>query len=783
MIVLNLRVIAQGIEVLSSSELVSRSVNIYDAVFEFNSDWEGFTKTVVYQLNSNPDPVEIVMTGDTCVVPPEAVEVHGILRIGVYGTNGTQVMPTVWTNALLVKEGTTTGSVYIEPTETTYEQVMELLAGIGGGRDGQILAKLSDIDYDFKWVDNPARYVDGEPGNIVVIDNNENIADSGVGKDNLILSPQLNSHIYAEDQTPYIYRQTGGGVEAGTREWDSIVGGSVVNHQYVKALSSADWQSEGGVTVSYSADNEATVSSTTISNGIHTRYSGAAVVNHIYYLAAYLYSANTYNNICFGRASRTSVFANNWSTVANTWKLNTSLRRATSAATSPIYFYCTNTGGYQDVKVKDPMIIDLTEMLGSTVAEYIFTNEHPSDILRKIGLNQYRPYTAEPSLLSAMPTAHKMVGFNRFDKTKVSAGKWLSTTTGLEENSQSYTATDYIRVFGGVPVYIPNTESARRWFYSLDKTPVQYLAQSSEQIFTPPTDGYIRASIHTAESGAKNLDEICINISDPVRNGTYEPYEEHTYPLDSSLTLRGVAVTDANGNIKFDGDEYAPDGTVTRRYGIVDLGTLTWTTGGTGRHVTNMPNAKPHQNTEIAYAICSKYGVVTGNGIASSDMSIAVGMNNSVQTIINDSTLNGTDAATFKAAMSGVYLIYERTPTAYTVETATPYDALQICDPLGTEEYVDERPVPVPVGHVTKYPVDQVRKLDGLPSDFTTLLAYKENEFKATRTYTKYDFITINNVLYEVTATTIASGTALTVGSNITQTTVGNVLKQILSSI
>lgn len=179
MIVLNLRVIAQGIEVLSSSELVSGSVNIYDAVFEFNSDWEGFTKTVVYQLNSNPDPVEIVMTGDTCVVPPEAVEVNGILRIGVYGTNGTQVMPTVWTNALLVKEGTTTGSVYIEPTETTYEQVMELLAGIGGGRDGQILAKLSDIDYDFKWVDNPARYVDGEPGNIVVIDNNNNIADSG----------------------------------------------------------------------------------------------------------------------------------------------------------------------------------------------------------------------------------------------------------------------------------------------------------------------------------------------------------------------------------------------------------------------------------------------------------------------------------------------------------------------------------------------------------------------------------------------------------------------------
>ena len=48
------------------------------------------------------------------------------------------------------------------------------------------------------------------------------------------------------------------------------------------------------------------------------------------------------------------------------------------------------------------------------------------------------------------------------------------------------------------------------------------------------------------------------------------------YALDSSLTLRGIPKLDASNNLYYDGDEYESDGTVTRKYGIVDLGTLTW---------------------------------------------------------------------------------------------------------------------------------------------------------------------------------------------------------------
>jgi hypothetical protein len=60
-----------------------------------------------------------------------------------------------------------------------------------------------------------------------------------------------------------------------------------------------------------------------------------------------------------------------------------------------------------------------------------------------------------------------------------------------------------------------------------------------------------------------------------------------------------------------------------------------------------------------------------------------------------------TSASAFKTAMDGVYLVYEKaTPTT---ESADPYTSPQIVDNWGTEEFVDERDVPIPVGHESDY--------------------------------------------------------------------------------
>ena len=97
--------------------------------------------------------------------------------------------------------------------------------------------------------------------------------------------------------------------------------------------------------------------------------------------------------------------------------------------------------------------------------------------------------------------------------------------------------------------------------------------------------------------------------------------------------------------------------------------------------------------------ICSKYTATTVdmwvNMTDKTCGSIAV----SDQFRVVDSSY--TDAATFKSAMSGVYLIYElATPTT---ATFTPFTSPQMVYRNGTEEYIDTRDMPVPVGGNRKY--------------------------------------------------------------------------------
>jgi hypothetical protein len=67
----------------------------------------------------------------------------------------------------------------------------------------------------------------------------------------------------------------------------------------------------------------------------------------------------------------------------------------------------------------------------------------------------------------------------------------------------------------------------------------------------------------------------------------------------------------------------------------------------------------------------------------------------------------------FKTAMNGIFAVYElATPTT---ESATPYTDPMIVNDWGTEEFVDTRTVPVPVGHNSLYLTDMRKKLEELP--------------------------------------------------------------------
>jgi len=92
---------------------------------------------------------------------------------------------------------------------------------------------------------------------------------------------------------------------------------------------------------------------------------------------------------------------------------------------------------------------------------------------------------------------------------------------------------------------------------------------------------------------------------------------------------------------------------------------------------------------------------------------------------------------------------------------------MQITD--GTEEYVTD--CLVPVGHESKYYENLRSKIEGLPTDFSAIICATEATNKASKNYAVGDYLIYNNTLYKVT-TAIAADATLTVGTNITATTI-----------
>ena len=378
----------------------------------------------------------------------------------------------------------------------------------------------------------------------------------------------------------------------------------------------------------------------------------------------------------------------------------------------------TTVGG---LVLEDMMLIDLTTLFGSTIADYIYSLEQATAgagvawVKQYIDLDTYHAYSA-PTIKSVEGLeSHNMTGKNLFDFSLRTSNKYLSTTDGSEVAQNGYYITPYIRVWANVPVCIPFSGSARRWFYDLGKNPKTYLNNSSSQVFTPQEDGYIRVTVSSTNS---NATEYQVEFgSTPT---AYEPYEKHSYPLDSSLTLRGIPKLDANNQLYFDGDEYESDGSVNRRYGVVDLGSLTggWSPNGIDGVYKAISGKKVGSNN-----IMSDKLVVVAQGTSSNimpDMSVKTYSSTNEIAV----KMAGITSANAMTMLSGVMLVYElATPTT---ESAQPYEELQIVNDFGTEEFVSGNEVPV--GNVTFYPISirkQVENIAGIPAPPTTNGNYK----------------------------------------------------------
>lgn len=99
------------LDVRQREPIASGSENVYQLRFEFSPEWEGLAKTAVFQAGCAEKSV--VLTGGACTIPGEVLKAPGyFLMAGVCGKMGEElVMPTVWANLGVIREGAVSGPV------------------------------------------------------------------------------------------------------------------------------------------------------------------------------------------------------------------------------------------------------------------------------------------------------------------------------------------------------------------------------------------------------------------------------------------------------------------------------------------------------------------------------------------------------------------------------------------------------------------------------------------------------------------------------------------------
>lgn len=384
--------------------------------------------------------------------------------------------------------------------------------------------------------------------------------------------------------------------------------------------------------------------------------------------------------------------------LANKNSVATGLVSVSNASQQIARFYATDTNTCTaNLYVS---VTDLTLAFGSTIADYLYslTNNGGITKLRDMGfpIDKYTPYGY--GLYSVKTSGKKIVGKNLFDNTKITKNTRVnaSGTTAY----QGCDCSDFIPVKPNTAYFFTNMQPSTImhgvYFYNKAKEYLRSTALNTlgtVSVSTSDGEYYVRLNIPDTNLNTAQMEEG----STPT---TYEPYSSTTYPLGND-ELRGKFDL-VNGEIVASGDVKESNGEITRVRGSVHLGDVTFSYNSTyGIFSYTLPNGKTWAiNTMPTLLIgTGRFELVGARalaGFADKQYSIVAA---TASVGFKDSGY--TDPTLFKNSLNGVYLEYElATPTT---EQSTPF-----ADPMSlvgatTEEYIDTRDVPCPVGAERQY--------------------------------------------------------------------------------
>jgi hypothetical protein len=538
-------------------------------------------------------------------------------------------------------------------------------------------------------------------------------------------SEQLIGQVASIETGSYLYRRA---LHLGNRCREKVVGGMVAWNQKIENgnfAQNSGWQAVNGtITI---ANGEATVDVTSGTASPTLRKDNILLPkDHVVLLTAEIKNGTTSVNGRF-------ILYNEWTTMLNiNGKLIGSkcvlLKKITDYDANRMFLIANDTTSSETAKFKNVQAFDLTAEFGSTIADALLAmGEAGVAWFRERFSKDYYAYDAG-SLQSVQASAKICAGKNLINRISQNAYE----SNGSTAISTKRCKTDIIRLKAGTYV-VSGTTTANKTIEMVLQTWSNDTYGSNTRLsdsgfidlgqFTLNTDSYVSLVFRHSDNSDVSPSELKMQLEKGLVATGYVPYNpvSHTYPFDTSLVLRGIPKLDSNNRLYYDGDEYESSGKVTRKFAIVDLGTLNWNDLSTpSSHIfrtNSINNAKVNSNATPANAIIAKYTIKGYQPISSSDdKCFAISIKNEYN--YNSFTLidfNYSDASAFTTAMSGVYLVYElATPTT---EQASPFTSIMSFDPKGTEEFTEwgTRDVAIPVGHITEYLTDPAKILNNIP--------------------------------------------------------------------
>lgn len=338
--------------------------------------------------------------------------------------------------------------------------------------------------------------------------------------------------------TPFLRRVSGDGQASdGPATIKSIRGNTLRWNQHAPLFDDSSWVANSATCTLADSNRTVTVTSSTNTSAAKGMTRDVTVPDgHKWLIAAVVDASECPNAVSFGFYKPSGNVLRENVTAGSARSRYTLIGTVTSDATFFGVRLATATPSGSSATFSDVQAYDLTAMFGagsepSTIEEFEALYPLP-----------YYEYDAG-SLLSVQMEGIKTTGFNQWDEVW-EAGD-INPNTGANTS-----ATNLIRSKNLIPVF-PDTEycisctsQEMSWkivAYDAEGKYIDYLkwGGTAANVLTFSTNGrsvqgtrYIRFASATNTYGGTYKGDICINLSDPARNGTYEPYwsQERSIP-------------------------------------------------------------------------------------------------------------------------------------------------------------------------------------------------------------------------------------------------------------